>query len=101
MANIENITVNGFKSLFMRDFPYLPYWVEGKAYFKGDIVYYNDNFYICTSDDGTSDIPDATNSYYTQEQINEIVNKIDNDINTLSNSVDEIKILPDYEDVPE
>lgn len=45
MANINNISVQGFKTLFSRDFPYLPVWIEGKAYFINDIVYYNNNFY--------------------------------------------------------
>lgn len=39
------ITVGSFKAYFTRDFPYLPTWVSGKAYFIGDIVYDGTNFY--------------------------------------------------------
>lgn len=39
------ITVDDFKQYFKRDFPYLPYYIEGKAYFLGDEVYNGVNFY--------------------------------------------------------
>ena len=45
MANIENISVEDFKTLFVKEFPYLPVWIEGKAYFTNDVVYYESNFY--------------------------------------------------------
>lgn len=98
MASIDNISIAGFKSLFSRDFPYLPVWQEGKAYFKGDVAYYNGNFYINTADN-TSEIPDATNTYYTQKQIDAMMNKIDTDIETLSGTVSGIKVLPTYGDL--
>lgn len=44
------ITVDDFKSFFTRDFPYLPYYNEQKVYFKGDVVYYNENFYTSLID---------------------------------------------------
>ena len=44
------ITVDDFKSHFTRDFPYLPYWIEGKAYFKDDVVYDGINFYTSLID---------------------------------------------------
>lgn len=39
------ITVDDFKDHFSRDFPYLPFWINGKAYFKDDVVYDGINFY--------------------------------------------------------
>ena len=56
MASIDNITVEDFKNLFTRDFPYLPLYIEGKAYFKDDIVYVEPNFYKCLTD-GTTTAP--------------------------------------------
>ena len=42
------ITVDDFKTEFPRFTPvYLPVYVEGKTYFNGDIVYYNELFYQC------------------------------------------------------
>lgn len=55
MSSINNVTVDDFKALFSRDFPYLPIWVNGQAYFKDDIVYIEPNFYISTVDNNTSD----------------------------------------------
>lgn len=39
------ITTEDFKLYFARDFPYLPDWENGKAYFIGDVVYDGTNFY--------------------------------------------------------
>lgn len=42
------ITVDDFRNFFPRFTPvYLPVYVEGKTYFNGDIVYYNELFYQC------------------------------------------------------
>lgn len=42
------ITVDDFRTQFPRFTPvYLPVYVEGKTYFNGDIVYYNELFYQC------------------------------------------------------
>lgn len=42
------VTVDDFKTQFPRFTPvYLPVYVEGKTYFNGDIVYYNELFYQC------------------------------------------------------
>lgn len=49
MASIENISVEGFKSLF-GEFPYIPLWQEGSAYFIDDIVYSPPNFYKSLTD---------------------------------------------------
>lgn len=50
----KNITIKQFKEYFFRDFPYLPVWVEGKIYFTGDIVYFNQNFYKSLVDNNTA-----------------------------------------------
>ena len=52
------ITVEDFKAHFFRDFPYLPEYVEGKAYFKGDIVYQEPNFYQSLIDGNTKPLDD-------------------------------------------
>lgn len=54
MTNIDNISVSGFKTLFNRDFPYLPVWIEGKAYFLDDIVFETLNFYKSLADNNTT-----------------------------------------------
>ena len=54
------VTVATFKNHFTRDFPYLPYWVEGKAYFKGDVVYVSPNFYISKIDGNLNLVSDTT-----------------------------------------
>lgn len=53
------ITVNEFKNYFYRDFPYLPYWVDGKAYFKDDVVFVSPNFYISKVDANLSPVTDT------------------------------------------
>lgn len=58
--NIE-VTTDDFKTLFTRDFPYLPVYVEGKAYFKDDEVYYAPNFYKSLIDGNTTLPTDTTN----------------------------------------
>lgn len=58
--NIE-VTTDDFKNLFTRDFPYLPIYVEGKAYFKDDEVYYAPNFYKSLTDGNTALPTDTTN----------------------------------------
>lgn len=53
------ITVAQFKTYFKRDFPYLPYRVENKVYFKGDVIYVAPNFYESLVDNNTADISDT------------------------------------------
>lgn len=63
MANIDNISVEGFLNLFKSDFaPYLlPVYVEGKAYFKDDVVYLEPNFYQSLTDGNLTSPPNADN----------------------------------------
>lgn len=62
MANIDNITVNEFKNLFTRDFPYLPAYVSFKTYFKDDVVFYSENFFKSLKDNNT-DLPSVNTSW--------------------------------------
>lgn len=77
MTNINNITVDDFKNLFKRDFPYLPLYEDGKAYFTDDVVYIEPNFYKCLADGVTTPPPsenweltnDSTDNYISDEDI--------------------------------
>ena len=53
------ITVEMFKNHFVRDFPYLPYMVEGKIYFKDEEVYVAPNFYKSLVDNNTQPVADS------------------------------------------
>ena len=55
MIDINTITTNEFKALFTRDFPYLPFYVYGRTYFKDDIVFNDGYFYISLKDENTDD----------------------------------------------
>lgn len=78
MASIENITVDDFKNLFTRDFPYLPVWAEGTAYFIDDVVYYEPNFYKSLTDGNITEPTDTENWQLTNDSINNYIS--DNDI---------------------
>lgn len=75
--SVNNITVEDFKALFTRDFPYLPYWQYGKAYFKDDIVYSDGNFYQSLTDGNTDEPPNDNWQLYNDNAENYIS---DNDI---------------------
>lgn len=54
MSNIfDTVTIEQFKAYFKRDFPYLPVYSPLTTYWKGDIAFYNDNFYQSLIDDNT------------------------------------------------
>jgi len=59
---LDKLNCDDFKSQFPRNFPYLPYWMSGKSYAKGDLVYYDGQFYTSVIDDNMSD--DFTDEYY-------------------------------------
>lgn len=67
MSCICNVTVEDFKALFSRDFPYLPEYNELKAYFKGDVVYYDNNFYKSLIDANLTAPSNTTNWALTNE----------------------------------
>ena len=77
MGSIDNITTSEFKALFGRDFPYLPIWTYGKVYFKNDIVYQDENFYISLNDENTDEPPSSKWKLYNDNVENYIS---DNDI---------------------
>lgn len=78
MSVIDDLTIDDFKNEFRRNFPYLPIWEEGKAYFIDDVVYVEPNFYQSLIDANTRPVTDTTawvlydddiNNYVTDEDI--------------------------------
>lgn len=76
MASIDNMTVEDFKNLFTHDFPYLPLYQKGKAYFKDDVVYVEPNFYKCLTD-GTIAAPPSENWELTNDSIDNYISDSD------------------------
>ena len=74
--NIE-VTTDDFKNLFTRDFPYLPIYVEGKAYFKDDEVYYAPNFYKSLTDGNTRLPTDITNWALVNDSVDNYIQDSD------------------------
>lgn len=74
--NIE-VTTDDFKNLFTRDFPYLPVYVEGKAYFKDDEVYYAPNFYKSLTDGNTTLPIDTTNWALANDSVDNYIQDAD------------------------
>lgn len=68
-----NVTVEYFKSLFARDFPYLPDYQYGKAYFIDDVVFYDGNFYKSLIDGNLTDPSNTTNWALTPESIDNYI----------------------------
>lgn len=77
MASIENVTVEDFKNLFTRDFPYLPVYIDGQAYFKGDVVYYEPNFYTSLIDANTTPPTNTDNWELTNDSVNNYIQDSD------------------------
>lgn len=79
MANINNISIEGFLKLFGSSFaPYLlPDYVEGKAYFKGDIVYLEPNFYASLVDGNATPPTDTTNWKLTNDNVDNYIQDSD------------------------
>lgn len=74
--NIE-VTTEDFKNLFSRDFPYLPVYLEGKAYFTDDEVYYEPNFYKSLTDGNTTLPTDTTNWELVKETVDNYISDDD------------------------
>lgn len=74
--NIE-VTTDDFKNLFTRDFPYLSVYVEGKAYFKDDEVYYAPNFYKSLTDGNTTLPTDTTNWSLVNDSVDNYIQDSD------------------------
>lgn len=78
--NIGNdivVSTTDFQNLFTRDFPYLPVYVEGKAYFTNDIVYYEPNFYQSLVDNNTALPTDTTNWQVINDSVNNYIQDSD------------------------
>ena len=76
MNCINTVTVEYFKALF-KEFPYLPQYVYGKAYFTGDIVYYNGNFYKSKIDANLTDPSNTTNWQLTDVSMDDYIQDSD------------------------
>lgn len=74
--NIE-VTTDDFKNLFTRDFPYLPVYVAGKAYFKDDEVYYAPNFYKSLTDGNLTLPTDTTNWQIVNDTVDNYIQDSD------------------------
>lgn len=74
--NIE-VTTDDFKNLFTRGFFYLPVYVEGKAYFKDDEVYYAPNFYKSLIDGNTTLPTDTTNWSLVNDSVDNYIQDSD------------------------
>lgn len=77
MSVIDKLTVEDFKELFARNFPYLPVWEEGKAYFTGDVVYVEPNFYESLGDNNTSPVTDTGAWQVVNDSVNNYVQDSD------------------------
>lgn len=77
MIDISTITTGDFKALFGRDFPYLPFFVYGKTYFKDDIVFNQDNFYISLKDDNTDTTDVATSWKVYNDNVENYIQDVD------------------------
>lgn len=78
--NIGNdilVSTTDFQDLFNRDFPYLPVYVEGKAYFTNDIVYYEPNFYKSLVDNNTELPTNTTNWQVINDSVNNYIQDSD------------------------
>ena len=74
--NIE-VTTDDFKNLFGRDFPYLPVYEAGKAYFKDDEVYLEPNFYKSLTDGNTTEPTDTTNWEIVKDSVDNYIQDSD------------------------
>lgn len=72
----EKITVEQFKGYFFRDFPFLPLWNKDTIYFKGDLVFFENNFYTSLIDENQSTPTDKASWQITK---GDIYNYVTND----------------------
>ncbi|TDE17710.1 DUF4054 domain-containing protein [Dyadobacter psychrotolerans] len=78
--DLSTITVDDFKSLFSRDFPFLPTLVNTKTYKLGAVVYYTptETFYTSLANSNTALPTDVTKwSVNADEDINDYVSDTD------------------------
>ena len=67
-----NPTVDGFKAQFPA-LPYVPEYISGQAYFKGDVVYVYPNFYQSKIDGNLTDPSNTTNWQLYNDTVNNYV----------------------------
>lgn len=77
MSVIDKLTVDDFKALFARNFPYLPVYEEGKTYAKGALVYVAPDFYTSLQDDNTEPVTNEEYWEVTAGDINDYVQDSD------------------------
>ena len=64
------VTVEDFKNHFTRFTPsYLPVYTEGKTYFNGDVVYFNELFYQCIVENTTEEPTNVTDWKITNQTV--------------------------------
>lgn len=75
MIDLNNVTVQDFKDLFVRDFLYLPVWLSTTTYNTGQEVYYEPTalFYRCLNNGVTSLPTDAGDWVLFNDEINNYV----------------------------
>lgn len=77
MFDINSFTADTFKALFSRDFPYLPYYNPNQTYFKDDIVFDDNNFYISLVDNNTAVPTNTTNWKVYKDSIDNYITDTD------------------------
>lgn len=97
----KTVTVQQFKQYYFRDFPFLPLYMPDTIYFKGDIVYYNNNFYQSLTDNNNTLPVDNENwkivkgdvySYITDDDITKAMGQALLNANERFGETDEDKI---------
>lgn len=63
------ITIQQFKDYYKRDFPFVPFFVEGQTYWIDDIVYYEGQFYKSLTDKNTAKPTDSENWEVTKDDL--------------------------------
>lgn len=75
----HTVTADQFKAYYFRDFPYLPYYNSDKTYFKGDVVFNDDdcNFYKSKVDNNTAALSNTTNWEVTKDDVLNYITDMD------------------------
>lgn len=75
----HTVTADQFKAYYFRDFSYLPYYNSDKTYFKGDVVYNDDdcNFYKSKVDNNTAALSNTTNWEVTKDDVLNYITDMD------------------------
>ena len=102
--DLSSITVTDFKSLFRRDFPFIPTWDVATTYNRDDKIYYTNGLFYEAKSDGIiatlptvalswNKVPDKADNYVLDEDINNAFDSAESLLNqALFGSDAEIKI---------